>query len=230
MPRTGRPREFDLDEAVRQAMALFWEQGYEATSLAQLKTAMGGISAASFYAAFGSKEALFREVLDQYLRSHGRVTATLFDDALPPRDAIADTLLGSARMQTDTAHPFGCLIVLSTTTCSPENRHLQALLKEERQRNRAGLRACVERGLASGELHDDTDAAALAAVFETFLVGLSTQARDGVPFASLEAGVEALMAVWDSNAIRRTLKPSVGVAAPRSSGDEHRGRQSRRVS
>ena len=230
MPRTGRPREFDLDEAVRQAMALFWEQGYEATSLAQLKTAMGGISAASFYAAFGSKEALFREVLDQYLRTHGRVTATLFDDALPPRDAVANALLESARMQTDTAHPFGCLIVLSTTTCSPENKHLQALLMEERQRNRAGLRACVERGIASGELRHDTDAAALAAVFETFLVGLSTQARDGVPFASLEAGVEALMAVWDSNAIRRTLKPSVGVAAPRSSGDEHRGRQSRRVS
>lgn len=61
MPRTGRPRAFNRDEAVAAAMLLFWEYGYESTSLAQLRAGMGNISAASFYAAFESKEALFRE-------------------------------------------------------------------------------------------------------------------------------------------------------------------------
>lgn len=198
MARTGRPRGFDKGRAVERAMHLFWEQGYEATSLAQLKAAMGGISAASFYAAFGSKEALFREVFEHYLATYGQVLAPLRDTTLPPREAIERALRLSAKMQTDPSHPAGCLLVLSTSTCSPENRHLQARLAQEREANRVGLRGCVERAVAAGELPPDTDAGALAAVFNTFLVGLSTQARDGVPFASLEAAIAPLMGIWDA--------------------------------
>lgn len=204
MARTGRPRSFDRGEAVQRAMLLFWEHGYEATSLAQLKAAMGGISAASFYAAFGSKEALFREVLDRYLETHGQVTAPLKDPTLPPRDALERALRQSARMQTDRAHPLGCLIVLATSTCSPENGHLQARFAEERERNRIGLHACVERAIATGELPGASDAAALAALFDTFLVGLATQARDRVPLASLDAAVTQLMRVWDTLAGSKT--------------------------
>lgn len=145
MPRTGRPRSFDKDEAVTRAMQLFWERGYESTSLADLKAAMVDISAASFYAAFGSKEALFRAVLAHYLETHGQVVAPLYDPACDPRDAIEQTLRASARMQTDPAHPFGCFLVLSTATCSAESRHIQASLAEERERNRAAARLCVAR-------------------------------------------------------------------------------------
>lgn len=200
MARTGRPRGFDKDEAVRQAMLLFWEQGFEATSLAQLKAAMGDISPASFYAAFTSKEALFRQVLDAYLATHGQATASLHDPASPPRAAIEQALRRSARMQTDASHPPGCLVVLATTTCSRENRHLQALLARERERNRAGFEACVSRAAAAGELPPDTNAAALAAMFNTFLVGLPTQARDRVPLAFLEEAISQLMEMWDGRA------------------------------
>lgn len=200
MPRTGRPRGFDRDWAVQQAMRLFWEQGYEATSLAQLKAAMGGIAPASFYVAFKSKEALFREVLDRYLATHGQVTAPLLDPAMPPRMAIEQSLRASAQMQTDGAHPLGCLVVLSTSTGSPENRHLQAALATERERNRAGLRACVQRAIASGELRGDTDAPGLAAVLDAFLTGLSIEARDDVPLPVLDAGITELMRLWDAHA------------------------------
>ncbi len=90
MPRTGRPRGFDKDETLRQALRLFWEQGYEATSLAQLKAAMGGISAASFYAAFGSKEDLFRAALDLYLQTHGKLMYALEDPALSPERPLSE--------------------------------------------------------------------------------------------------------------------------------------------
>ncbi len=198
MPRTGRPRSFDKDEAVTRAMQLFWERGYESTSLADLKAAMGDISAASFYAAFGSKEALFRAVLAHYLETHGQVVAPLYDPACDPRDAIEQTLRASARMQTDPAHPFGCFLVLSTATCSAESRHIQASLAEERERNRAALLACVSRAVAAGQLPRATDPAALATLFDTFLVGLSIQARDGVPLATLEASISQVMRVWDN--------------------------------
>ncbi len=200
MARTGRPRGFDKDEALEQAMHLFWEHGYEATSLSQLKAAMGGLSASSFFAAFGSKEALFRAVLDRYARTHGRVTAPLNDPALAPREAVEQALRGSARMQADPAHPLGCLVALSMTGGSPENRHLQALLAAERQRNRDGLRACVERAVSRSELRPGTDVGALATLFGTVLVGLALQARDGVAFAALDVGITAAMAAWDAHA------------------------------
>ena len=198
MARTGRPREFDTEAALEGALLLFWEHGYEATSLTQLKAAMGGISTASFYAAFGSKEALFRAVVTRYLDTHGRVTAPLKDPAWPPRVAIEHVLRASARMQTGDTHPPGCLVVLSASACSAESRPIQALLAAERRRNRAGLLACVARAVASGELQDGTDANALATLFEGILVGLSTQARDGVPLASLETSITQLMSVWDA--------------------------------
>jgi TetR/AcrR family transcriptional repressor for divergent bdcA len=204
MPRTGRPRSFDKEQAVEQAMRLFWERGYEATSLTELKAAMGGLSTASFYAAFGSKEALFRLALARYLATHGRVVAPLDDELLPPRDAIERTLRQSARMQTDPGHPQGCLVVVSTATCSPENRHIQAAAAAERVRNAAGFLACVSRAVAAGELRPDTDACALGAIFNTFLLGLTTQARDRVPLTTLDAAISGLMQVWHAHAVSPT--------------------------
>ena len=196
--KLGRPRSFDRDEAVRQALHLFWAQGYEATSLAQLKAAMGSFSTASFYAAFGSKEALFRESLRFYLATHGQVVASLGNPHLPPREAIEQALRLSARMQTDPAHPPGCLVVLSLSTGSPENRHLQRLLTQEREQNRANLQACVQRAIQAGELSAATDVAAMTTLFNTFLVGRSTQARDGASTAVLDAAISQLMGVWDA--------------------------------
>ncbi|MFL6602751.1 MAG: TetR/AcrR family transcriptional regulator [Steroidobacteraceae bacterium] len=201
MARTGRPREFDKDAAVTRAMRLFWAHGYEATSLSELKAAMGGISSASFYAAFGSKEALFREVVGRYLSTHGQVTTPLRDAALVPRVAIERTLRQSARMQTDFSHPLGCLVALSTTSCSAENRHLQKLLATQRENDRAGFKACIDRAIASGELPAETNVDVLATLFSTFLLGLSIQARDGVTFTSLDSAVTELMQIWDSRSI-----------------------------
>ena len=215
MARTGRPREFDKGEAINQAMQLFWAQGYEATSLAQLKAAMGGLSTASFYAAFGSKEGLFQAVFESYVAGHGQVLASLRDTTLPPREAIERAFRLSARMQTDPAHPTGCLLVLSLNTSSPENRHIQARLARERERNRRSLQACVARALAAGELRPGTDAKALAEVFNTFLMGISLQARDGVSLASLETAISQLLGIWDAHTVRarssRTKRP----------GDQH---------
>lgn len=116
MARTGRPREFDRDKAIDAATALFWAQGYEPTSLAQLKSCMGNISPASFYAAFGSKEALFREVVQRYLETYGQVMAPLWDESLSPRDAIERTLRGSARMQATRTHRPGVWLFVAPVT------------------------------------------------------------------------------------------------------------------
>jgi len=200
MAQMGRPRTFDRDEAVQQAMHLFWEHGYESTSISLLKENMGGgITAPSFYAAFGSKEELFREVVDRYVATHGQVNASLWDENLPPREAIELALRRSAKMQTERSHPRGCLLVLSANTCSPENDHLQKLLAKQRARTREGFQRCVRRAVESGDLPADTDVRALAAVFHSFLLGLSVQARDGVPGTVLDASVAEVMRAWNDS-------------------------------
>ena len=60
MATMGRPRTFDRDAAIEQAMKIFWQHGYESTSLTQLKA---GIAGGIFYAAFGSKQALFHSAI-----------------------------------------------------------------------------------------------------------------------------------------------------------------------
>lgn len=197
MAQMGRPRTFDRQAALVQAMHLFWEHGYEATSLSQLKAGIaGGISAPSFYAAFGSKEALYNEVMALYMETHGRVTESLFDTELPAREAVELALRRSARMQCEVGHPRGCMVALGVIgVCTPPQG--LTLPGENRQRTREGIRACIERAIAASELAGDTDVAALTAAFDSFLLGLSTLARDGIEHAAMDAAVTQVMKLWD---------------------------------
>ena len=199
MAQMGRPRNFDRDHAVEQAMHLFWQHGYDATSLAQLKAGLGGgISAPSFYAAFGSKEALFDECVQRYLTTFAQVTECLWDETLPPRQAIETALRQSARMQCEDGHPKGCMVTLGVMSApSPENAHVAQALTHSRARTRAGIIACVERGVSEGLLADDTNAAAMATVFDSFLQGISILARDDTSIESIDAAITQVMRTWD---------------------------------
>ena len=197
--KTGRPRQFDRDDAVVKAMHLFWENGYESTSLAMLKASIGkGITAPSFYAAFGSKEALFIEAVDCYLQTHAQVTESLWDAQLPPREALQTTLFNSARMQYESGHPRGCMVALSAMfTCSAENRHILLPLEASRRRTRDGISHCVHRAINSGELKDDESTLALIVSFNSFLLGISTLARDNTPLKDIERAIIQIMGLWD---------------------------------
>ena len=199
MAQMGRPRNFDRDQAVDQALHLFWQHGYDATSLAQLKAGLGGgISAPSFYAAFGSKEALFDECVQRYLSTYARVTECLWDETLLPRQAIETALRQSARMQCEDGHPKGCMVALGVMSApSPENARVAHALTQSRLRTRAGIVACVERAIRAGQLPQHTQAPVLATVFDSFLQGVSILARDNVPHAVIDAAIDQLLMAWD---------------------------------
>ncbi len=205
MAQMGRPRTFDRDVAITQALHLFWEHGFDATSLSQLKANIGGgITAPSFYAAFGSKQALFKEVMERYLNTHGRVTESLFDTTLPPREAIELTLRRSAKMQCEPDHPKGCLVALGLlSACSDESKAISQPLAQARSLNRAGIVACVERAIACGELPTTVVPSALATVFDSFMLGISVLARDGMRFDTIDEAVTQIMTLWDASRIDR---------------------------
>ncbi|MEU9547175.1 MULTISPECIES: TetR/AcrR family transcriptional regulator [Streptomyces] len=196
MARTGRPREFDRDAAIGTALRVFWEHGYDATSLGQLRTAMA-ISSASFYAAFGSKEGLFEEVVQVYADTFGQVVDAVGEDSLPPRDAIEQILRASALMQTERDHPSGCLVVLAAAVGSTDQKAVRELLANHRAVTRGNIEACIQRAVESGELAPATDPAAMAKVFTCFLWGLSVESRDGASQTNLDTAITNLMRVWD---------------------------------
>jgi len=200
MATMGRPRTFDREKAVEEAMHIFWQHGYESASLSQLKAGIGnGISAPSFYAAFGSKEALFQECAQRYLSTYAQVTECLWDTSLPPRDAIETALRRSVKMQYERGHPRGCMVALGAMSApSDEHAAVTEPLAKSRARTRAGFVACVQRGVDSGELRADTEPRALAAVFDAFLLGVSTLARDGVRHAVIEQAIPQAMSAWDA--------------------------------
>ena len=210
MAQMGRPRTFDRGVAITQALHLFWEHGYDATSLSLLKANIGGgITAPSFYAAFGSKQALFNEVMEHYLNTHGRVTDSLFDTSLPPRESIELTLRRSAKMQCEPDHPKGCLVALGLlSACTDESKIISQPLAQARATNRAGIEACIERAVAAGELAATVAPDALATVFDSFLLGISVLARDGVPLEQIDRAVTQIMTLWDASGIGRPVMGS----------------------
>lgn len=200
MARTGRPRGFDRAQAIEQAMHVFWTHGYESSSLALLKDAMGGISSPSFYAAFASKASLFEEVLQRYLATYGTVTAVLEDPSVPPRDAVEAALRASARMQTDPSHPPGCLLVISATTTPDDATGPQSILAQDRSFTRVGFASCIRRAVLAGELPNSIDVEGHALMLDTFIRGLTTQARDGVSSTALDAAIDCALSWWKSGA------------------------------
>ncbi|WP_206956581.1 TetR/AcrR family transcriptional regulator [Trinickia acidisoli] len=195
MPERGRPRSFDRETALQQAMEVFWARGYEGTSMADLTAAMG-IKAPSLYAAFGDKAALFREAVAHYRATEGSSTSKALREAVSAREAVEGMLMAATADLTMNGRPRGCLVVLGATNCAPPNGAANEFLRGLRLATSQDIRKRLVQGLANGELPKSTDVDDLTAYFVTVLHGMSLQARDGVTQKTLEAVVRTAMAIW----------------------------------
>jgi AcrR family transcriptional regulator len=192
----GRPRKFDRGAALRTAMELFWEHGYEGTSLTMLTSAMG-ITPTSLYAAFGSKDALFEEAVELY-NSVDTSPTVLSLGLSPTRDAIEAMLRRNADAYVDTGTPLGCMVVLAGTNLGRGHEHIGRRLAEHRANDLARVTERVERGIAEGDVPAHVDAPALASYCVTVLQGLSVRARDGCTREEANAVVDAAMTAYDA--------------------------------
>jgi AcrR family transcriptional regulator len=192
MAERGRPRGFDREEALRRAMEVFWEHGYEGTSVSELGAAMG-INAPSLYAAFGCKEALFREAVARYEECQG----IELPSTGPIRDVMLGLLRNAAIAYTDPDTPKGCLVVLAATTYTPKSEGIRDHLVERRRAAAEGVRARLDRAVADGELAPGSNTELLASYLTTVMNGMSVQARDGAGRDRLLAIADAAMAGWD---------------------------------
>ena len=193
MPR-GRPREFDVDQALDAALEVFWRQGYEGASLPDLTEAMG-INRPSLYAAFGNKEGLFRRALDRYAEGPaGYVAGAL---AEPTARAVAERLLnGTADLVTDRRHPRGCLMVHGALACGEAAQSVRRELAARRAAGQAALRKRFERAVRDGDLPADADPADLARYLTTVIHGMSVQAAGGASRPTLRRVAQLALRSW----------------------------------
>ncbi|HWZ48274.1 MAG TPA: TetR/AcrR family transcriptional regulator [Herbaspirillum sp.] len=193
--KPGRPLSFDRELALEQAMLVFWQYGYDTTSLNDLTTAMG-ITPPSLYGAFGDKEKLFLEAVQRYTEKHEDKTSRILADAPTAREAVKQLLESVAIEHTCPQHPPGCMMETVVTNCTVASTHLQTVLAEMKERRKQRFTARIQRGIDAGELPPGVSAKTLSDFYITILNGMTGQARDKASCTQLQSVVAMAMNAW----------------------------------
>ncbi len=182
----ARPREFDRDKALAKARDAFWITGYEGTSISDLVATLG-LAPARIYAAFGSKEDLFREAVALYEANEGGFVGRALAEEPTALAAIIRMLDDAVQTYTRQGQPRGCLVVSAATSSAVENEAVREFLAERRRAQEASIIERLRRAVRDGELPDGTDPDVLGSAVAALLIGISMQARDGASRKRLKA-------------------------------------------
>lgn len=200
----GRPRKFDLDQALDVATGLFWRFGYDATSLADLTEAMG-IAPPSFYAAFQSKEGLFQQVLDRYAAAQAEV----IDAALAksePIEIVRALMEGIATLLTNPRYAPGCLIMnsaLPVTGGAP----FRTLFADQREKLRSRLMkrllaVCSNSTFSTPPL----DASTISRLVLSIYWGMAVEAQSGASRKQIRAIGDAFVLLLEKEIVSLNTK------------------------
>jgi len=177
-------------------MKLFWEKGFEGTSMTDLTSVMG-IGSTSLYAAFGAKDDLFREAVEHYVQTAGAEIWEAVTGADTAHGAVEGFLMATARAFTRGDYPSGCLVVLSALHSNGATEALRRDLVAKREHGTQQLAARLSRAVETGEIPSTADVLAVARFYVTVQQGMSIQARDGVNRAALEAIARCALDAWE---------------------------------
>lgn len=184
-------------------MLIFWEKGYDGTTLNDLTDAFG-IQRGSFYKAFGSKEALFERALARYQETVAAYTI----DALEQPTAIkviTETWRSAADASTGPDTPNGCLIVQAALGVTPDSSSAHDELTRIRNEHRARLMSRFDRAVSEGDLPSDTNTGALADYVVAVQWGISVRARTGGTREEVQEMVEFALSRLQAPALASNL-------------------------
>lgn len=181
--KRGRPREFDVDEALDRVIEVFWRHGYEGTTMDDL-TAASGVNRPSLYAAFGHKEEIFERALERYTRVDMAYVADAI--AQPTAEAVARHYLRENVLAiTAPGRPRGCLSIQGGLAGRTGDESVVELLRDSRARGEAALSERMARAIREGDLPSTEDPKELARYLATVSAGLAVQASAGADAADL---------------------------------------------
>jgi len=174
----GRPRSFDKVEALNKAMHVFWEKGYEGTSMADLIQSIG-MKAPSIYAAFGNKDAIFKEVVAHYLPIISEGQLATLNNTPEINEAVEKTLNECVRLFSSESNPHTCLIMTAAINASPEHKEHVETLKNLRKHYQDIWIKRFERAQLEGQLENTLDPREIGKYFVTVIQGMALAAKDG---------------------------------------------------
>ncbi len=170
-----RPREFNEETALDQALQVFWSKGYEATSICDLIAAMG-LSKSSFYDTFSSKHDVFLLSLDKYQQATGKLVSDILGSDLPAREAIVALF----RMVIEDEDNRGCFIGNCAVDVSRHDDDAKLRVKAAMKGLEAAFTATVKRGQVAGEISKSLDPRAVGRFLASNVHGLRMLAKAGV--------------------------------------------------
>lgn len=173
----ARPRKLPEGEALERALMVFWERGYDRTSIADLSAAIG-VGPSSLYNAFGNKEAIYRMALDRYMESHAGFAQRVLGGEQSAEDAMRDLLRSAVRLYASQGLPSGCAMLQSGGACSPDGSEACAITFELKRGLETGLRKFLDKRQKNGESLSASPRVLAKFVVAT-LRGLSQLAVDG---------------------------------------------------
>ncbi len=203
----GRPREFDPDTALDEALEVFARDGFEPTSVQTLADAMG-ICKPSLYAAYGNKEGLFVAALTRYATRVERRRAVLLDETADGRSAVAALLCDVIQSDAECNERRGCLLVTESAggVSAAHSTAVREALSQATAGGRAQLVNRLSRAQRDGDLSRDVDVHTLADYFGAVMTGLSVAMRSGATVDSQRAVVALAMCAWPALATRQSIR------------------------
>ena len=193
---TGRPRKFERAVALRCAMEVFWDRGYQGASVSVLTDAMG-INSPSLYATFGSKAALFTQAADLYQSEEGADPRQQMDNAPTARLGVELFLRANVHLFTRAGRPHGCLLTRAVATLPPDDEEVRQYLARSTRGRLKDIRDRAMRARDAGEPLPFDDLTQLTGFYDALVQGLAIRAQEGASRRALEQSVDAAMAAWD---------------------------------
>lgn len=190
MPRTPK---FHRETALNNALKLFWRKGYNATSMKDIEEEMD-MRPGSIYAAFGNKEALFKETLEEY----ANLAADEFEQTLAQKTSVLQGLslyLRNIAVMTATCQPTkACMLVKTLLEFTPEDKAFSDPVRSYLEGFEQRFSEAFELAQQRGEIGRSQSPERLARLLQTNIIGLRTMARRGIPQQQLESLAEDIIA------------------------------------
>jgi AcrR family transcriptional regulator len=188
----GRPREFDLDRALDQAIRVFREHGYGATSIPDLIGAMG-LASGSIYKAFRDKRAVFLAAFDRYMSLRNEQLRQVADTAKSGRERLRDVLAFYVESARGIEGRRGCLVVGSAVELAGVDREIAVRVNGSLAKNEAYLADLIRQGQADTSIPGHVDPEATARVMVCLTQGLRVVGKAGRPPPDASAAVAIAM-------------------------------------
>lgn len=212
----ARPQKFNTDEVLDQAMDVFWQKGFDNTSVQDLVDATG-LNRGSLYNTFGDKADLFAAILKRYRSQSPAALLASKADTAPPRQWIEDFLMSLVdRAKTDPDHK-GCLLTNTAAGLYGCDATMTALVSQTLQDLEDLFAGVIERGQNNGQIATSSSAQSLARFFVATANGLNVLASAHVhPDQLIEVVHNALVLLGDPKTIEqpKSSDTDTGLAFP----------------